>query len=89
MPYAPKTTQVKIVGLKRTELNRPLKFPGIDEESFDSVFRRCLIIKMKSKFINRQRHRAQVGDRAMDWVSSPASQTSRDFSPAAPPFSRA
>jgi len=62
LPYAPKTDRVCIVGLKRMELNSPLMFPHVSERCFDSVFRRCCVIRMKSCFVDHRTHREQVTD---------------------------
>jgi len=60
LPYALKTDRVFVVGFKRMELNTPLRFPHVSESSFDSVFRRCCVIKMKSRFIDRRTHKELV-----------------------------
>ena len=45
LPYAVVTKLVELIGWKRFELNNLMKFVGVDETSFFSIFRRSLVVE--------------------------------------------
>ena len=49
-PYGYTTRMFQIVGWKRLEVNKMMKFVGIDDSNFQSVFRRSLVWKPKARF---------------------------------------
>lgn len=51
LPYQIATKVISLVGWKRMELNRLIKFQGIDESNFHSIFRRCRLIRSKARFV--------------------------------------
>ena len=50
LPYAIATKQVPLRGFIRFELNKPLKFTGINESNWDSIYRRSLVVNLRGKF---------------------------------------
>ena len=50
MPYAIVTKLVELVGWKRFEMNKLMRFTGVSEDSFPSLMRRSLCIELKSVF---------------------------------------
>ena len=52
MPYGILTKMFKIHGWKRMELNHLMTFKGVSEQDFESILRRCLIIKIKARFFD-------------------------------------
>ena len=53
-PYAILTRMVTLKGWKRYEMNDTLRFQGTSEASFESVFRRSLVILHKARFVSPQ-----------------------------------
>ena len=54
LPYQIITRVIHMVGWKRMELNRLIKFAHVSEATFQSIFRRCLLIKIKARFVDAQ-----------------------------------
>ena len=52
LPYAVVTRMVSLTGWNRYEMNELMRFTGTTEESFDSIFRRSLIIMHKARFLS-------------------------------------
>ena len=52
LPYAILTKMVTLCGWKRFEMNETLKFAGTGESSFNSVFRRSLVVTHKARFVS-------------------------------------
>jgi hypothetical protein len=52
LPYAILTKLVKLVGWKRIELNKLFKFDSITESNFESIMRRCAVIRIVAKFFD-------------------------------------
>ena len=50
LPYAIAAKQVPLCGLLRFELSRPLRFSGINESTWDSIYRRSPAITLRAKF---------------------------------------
>ena len=50
LPYAVVTKLVELIGWKRFELNNLMRFVGVDETSFVSIFRRSLVVEYKGRF---------------------------------------
>lgn len=51
-PYAILTRMITLKGWKRYEMNDTLRFQGTSESSFESVFRRSLVILHKARFVS-------------------------------------
>jgi hypothetical protein len=60
MPYGPRTKTVHLVGWKRMELNKHLRIGGITETNFNSIFRRALVVEMRSAFVDAEWHDSHV-----------------------------
>ena len=52
LPYHILTKVIHLVGWKRMELNRRVRFTGVTDRIFHSNFRRCLIIRMQGRFVD-------------------------------------
>ena len=52
LPYAIVTTLVELNGWKRFELNTPVRFSGVNEDNYWSLFRRTLVIVYKARFLD-------------------------------------
>ena len=52
LPYAILTKLIKLIGWKRIELNKLFKFADIDDSNFESIVRRCAVIKIKARFFD-------------------------------------
>jgi hypothetical protein len=52
LPYAILTKMVKLVGWKRIELNKLFTFDQIDDTNFESIVRRCAVIRILAKFFD-------------------------------------
>ena len=50
-PYGMQTRMIELVGWKRYELNRFLKFQGVSEQNLPSILRRCMVWKPMARFI--------------------------------------
>ena len=50
LPYAILTRLFSIIGWKRLECNRLVKFEEITETNFESIFRRCAVIRIRACF---------------------------------------
>ena len=51
-PYGMSTRMIELVGWKRYELNRFLRFYGVPEKNVESILRRSLVWKPMARFIN-------------------------------------
>ena len=51
LPYAVLTRMVSLVGWKRFEMNDIMRFLGTSEASFNSIYRRSLVIEHKARFL--------------------------------------
>ena len=54
LPHQMLTKAIHLVGWKRMELNRLVRFLGVRESCFNSVYRRCLLIKMQARFFDKK-----------------------------------
>ena len=52
LPYAILTKVIRLVGWKRMELNKLIRFEGVSEGAFHSIFRRSLLIRIMARFID-------------------------------------
>ena len=50
LPYSIITKLISLPGLLRFELNRVLNFSNIKEETFDSIYRRSMVIRLQATF---------------------------------------
>ena len=55
LPYAIVTKMVELIGWKRFELNKLVKFVGCDETNWWSIMRRSLVVQFNGRFVNAQR----------------------------------
>ena len=58
LPYAMLTKLISMKGMKRFELNRVLRFVNISEQTFDSIYRRSLVINLQAKFTPEAEYRS-------------------------------
>ena len=56
LPYGIVTKMVQLVGWKRMEMNRLIRFQGVTETSSDSILRRAWVCKLKGRFVSPQQH---------------------------------
>ena len=54
MPYGIETHMIELNGMTRFELNSILKFTNVTERTFNTVFRRSLLIKFQSQFLDKK-----------------------------------
>ncbi|MCP4190228.1 MAG: hypothetical protein GY768_06340, partial [Planctomycetaceae bacterium] len=52
LPYPILTKTICLVGWKRMELNRLIRFIGVREHEFNAIYRRSLLIKMHARFVD-------------------------------------
>lgn len=52
LPYQILTKPLQLIGWKRMECNRLIRFRDVTWKTFDSIRRRCLIIRIRSKFVD-------------------------------------
>jgi len=57
LPYAILTKVIHLVGWKRMELNSLIRIEGVTEANFHSIFRRGLIIRFKSRFMDAEEYK--------------------------------
>ena len=80
LPYAILTKLVKLVGWKRIELSKLFKFDSITDSNFESIMRRCAVIRIVAKFFDPLFISVNFKDGSVDRLgSSPASLTPRNF----------
>ena len=53
LPYAIVTRLVELIGWKRLELNKVVRFHGVTEQSLNSILRRSWVCVIKSRFVNQ------------------------------------
>jgi hypothetical protein len=51
-PYGIMTRMLQIIGWKRIELNRLLRFSSVSESNFPSIMRRSFVWKPKARFLD-------------------------------------
>ena len=51
-PYGMSTHMIELIGWKRCEVNRLMRFMGVTEANFPSILRRSLVWKPMARFIN-------------------------------------
>ena len=54
LPYAVLTKVITLIGWKRMELNKLITFAGVPETAFDAIFRRSLLVRIRSKFLDQE-----------------------------------
>ena len=52
LPYGIVTRLVELVGWKRLELNRLVRFSAVTESSLDSIMRRSWVCQFKARFVD-------------------------------------
>ena len=67
LPYAIVTKLVELVGWKRFELNKVMRFHGVTEETFNSILRRSLCMEFKSTFVDETEFRQRVSQGKGPW----------------------
>ena len=55
LPYGILTKLIELCGWKRLELNKLVKFQGVSEASFDSLFRRSQVCVLRGRFLPAER----------------------------------
>jgi hypothetical protein len=53
LPYAILTKMVRLKGWKRIEMNKLFRFDDIKESNFESILRRCAVIRIQARFFDR------------------------------------
>ena len=56
LPYGIVTKMVQLVGWKRMEMNRLIRFQGVTETSFHCILRRAWACKLKGRCVSPQQH---------------------------------
>ena len=54
LPYGLVTRQLELIGWKRLEMNRVLRFEGVSEEIFESIFRRGWVCVFVATFLDEE-----------------------------------
>ena len=54
LPYQIITKVIHMIGWKRMELNKLIKFTNVKESGFQALFRRALLIKMYARFVDEE-----------------------------------
>jgi hypothetical protein len=67
-PYGITTRMLEIIGWKRIELNRLMRFGGVTEINFQSILRRSFVWKPKAKFLDASYLDAHYPDHASHGV---------------------
>jgi hypothetical protein len=52
LPYQILTRPLQLTGWKRMECNRLIRFRDVTSKTFDSIRRRCLVIRFRSRFVD-------------------------------------
>ena len=65
-PYGMSTRMIELVGWKRCEVNRIMRFMGVTEANFPSILRRSLVWKPMARFINEHVIRNSYPDAHLD-----------------------
>lgn len=67
-PYGVSTRMFELVGWKRLEVNKMLKFGGVFESNFPSILRRSLVWKAKARFLPPQFLASHYPDSSVDGI---------------------
>jgi hypothetical protein len=67
-PYGITTRMLEIVGWKRIEVNRLMKFGGVTELNFQSILRRSFVWKPKARFLDAKYLQDNYPNHAADGV---------------------
>ncbi|CAE7715294.1 unnamed protein product [Symbiodinium sp. CCMP2592] len=78
MPYAIETHLVELRGWKRFEFNTLPRFVGVNEETFDSMFRRSLAVRYKALFMDPEYIQQKIPDAESQGIF-PKDPTLKDF----------
>ena len=75
---------LRMRGMLRFELNNPLMFANVTEDSWDGIYRRAIVIDMKGQFPPKRRARVALGRRKNAGNISPKGDTLKNFLEARP-----
>ncbi len=67
-PYVITTRMLEIIGWKRIEVNRLMKFGGVTELNFQSILRRSFVWKPKARFLDAKYLQEHYPDHSADCV---------------------
>ncbi len=65
LPYQILTKTICLVGWKRMELNRLIRFVGVREQEFNAIYRRSLLIKVHARFVDPDFLKREMPDAAL------------------------
>ncbi len=77
-PYGIATRMLEIIGWKRVEVNKLIRFSGISERNFQAILRRALVWKPRGLFVDASFLQEHYADHASDGVF-PADPTLKPF----------
>jgi hypothetical protein len=77
-PYGIMTRMLQIIGWKRIELNRLLRFSGVTESNFPSILRRSFVWKPKARLLDPTYLQAHYPEHEKDGVFAKNAKL-RDF----------
>ncbi len=67
-PYGLQTRMLELIGWKRLELNKMLRFGSVTETNFNSILRRCFVWKPKARFWDRDYLKDNYPDSHLDGI---------------------
>ncbi|CAE8584402.1 unnamed protein product [Polarella glacialis] len=67
-PYGLQTRMLELIGWKRLELNKMLRFGSVTESNFNSILRRCFVWKPKARFWDRDYLKNNYPDSHLDGI---------------------
>jgi hypothetical protein len=67
-PYGLQTRMLELVGWKRLELNKMLRFGSVSETNFNSILRRCFVWKPKARFWDSDYLKKHYPDSHLDGI---------------------
>ncbi|CAE8731500.1 unnamed protein product [Polarella glacialis] len=67
-PYGLQTRMLELIGWKRLELNKMLRFGSVTETNFNSILRRCFVWKPKARFWDRDYLKHNYPDSHLDGI---------------------
>ncbi|CAE8616915.1 unnamed protein product [Polarella glacialis] len=67
-PYGLQTRMLELIGWKRLELNKMLRFGSVTETNFNSILRRCFVWKPKARFWDRDYLKNNYPDSHLDGI---------------------